>query len=83
MLALHCRQLTDELLCSETNLERCSQQLNQQIESAGQQLLEADRTIKELVQTLGERDQQIQTMASSWGWKLMRLWQRLLKRAGT
>ena len=83
MLALHCRQLTDELLCSETNLERCSQQLNQQIESAGQQLLEADRTIKELVQTLGERDQQIQTMASSWGWKLTRWWQRLWQQAGT
>ena len=79
LLALHCRQLADQLLCSQTNLERC----NQQIESAGQQLLEADHTIKELVQTLGERDQQIQTMASSWGWKLTRLWQRLWKRAGT
>ena len=93
LLALQCRQLESsrkqkeaELLCSETNLDRCNQQLKQlkqHIESAGQQLLEADRTIKELVQTLGERDQQIQTMASSWGWKLMRLWQRLLKRAGT
>ena len=79
LLALHCRQLQTsceqkeaDLLCSETNLERCSQQL-----------LQADSTIKELVQRLTERDQQIQTMANSWGWKLTRLWQRLWKRAGT
>ena len=79
LLALHCRQLQTtceqkeaDLLCSETNLERCSQQL-----------LEADSTINELVQRLAERDQQIQTMARSWIWKLTRLWQRLWKRAGT
>ena len=76
-MALQYRKLAEELLCSETNLERCSQQLNQQIDSASQQLLEADSTIKELVQRLEKRDQQIQIMASSWGWKLMRLWQRL------
>jgi lipopolysaccharide biosynthesis protein len=73
LLALHYRLLAEELLCSETNLESCGQQIS----SASQQLLEADSTIKELVQRLEKRDQQIQIMASSWGWKLMRLWQRL------
>ena len=67
-LAVQCRRLH--------HLERSNQQLNQQ-------LSKADSTIKELIQTLQARDQEIQSMASSWGWKLMRLWQRLLKRAGT
>ena len=71
LLALHCRQLSADLLCSETNLERCNKQLSN-----------ADATIKELIQTLEDRDQKIQTMASSWGWKLTRLLQRL-KQAGT
>ena len=78
-LAMQCRRLHH----IKTNLERSNQQLNQQFDSANQQLSKADSTIKELVQTLQARDQEIQTMASSWGWKLMRLWQRLLKRAGT
>ncbi len=89
LLALHYRQLTThcnqkeaELLCSETNLERCSNQLNQQINSAGEQLSKADATIKELMQTLGEKDQQIQIMARSWGWRLTRLLKRVA-RAGT
>ena len=79
LLALCYRQLADELLCSETNLERSNKQLN----SADQQLLQADKTIKELIQKLEQRDQQIQTMASFWGWKLTRLWKRLWQRAGT
>ena len=78
-LAMQCRRLHH----ITTNLERSNQQLNQQFDSANQQLSKADSTIKELVQTLLARDQEIQSMASSWGWKLMRLWQRLLKRAGT
>ena len=71
LLALQFRQLSADLICSETNLERCNIQLSN-----------ADATIKELVQTLQDRDQRIQIMASSWGWKLTRLWQRL-QRAGT
>ena len=78
-LAMQCRRLHH----ITTNLERSNQQLNQQFDSANQQLSKADSTIKELVQTLQARDQEIQTMASSWGWKLTRLWQRLWQQAGT
>ena len=79
LLASRCRQTEEMLLCSETNLERCNAQLDQQIEAADQQLREADKQLREADTTIRGLNHQVMVMASSWGWKLTCLLRKLVR----
>ena len=82
LLASRYRHTEETLLCSETNLERCNAQLNQQIESADKQLREADKQLREAETTIRGLNHQVMVMTSSWGWKLTCLLKKLT-RTGT
>ena len=58
------------------------QEADEQLQEADEQLKDADATIRTLMKTVTQRDQQIGMMASSWGWKLTRLLKKLT-RTGT
>ncbi len=74
VMAACIRHQDEQLQCTKANLERSTEQLK----SADSQLKEASETIQRLLQSIHERDQQIDLMRP-WWWKLMRMFKKLVR----
>jgi lipopolysaccharide biosynthesis protein len=91
-LASRVREEHEQRTCAETNLERCSEQLEQhiietgkQLTAADEQLRAADQQIRELMEKVAERDERLHAIRRSLSWTLTRplRWLKERVRAGT
>ena len=91
-LAARLREEHEQRTCAETNLARCSEQLEQhiteadtQLRAADEQLRGADQQILGLMKQVAERDERLHAIRRSLSWKLTRplRWLKGRERAGT
>jgi lipopolysaccharide biosynthesis protein len=81
LMAARLRQEHEQRNCAETNLARCSEQLERHITTADAQLRAADAQLRTLLKQVAERDQRLETMARSLSWRLTRPLRWLKRRA--
>lgn len=85
LMAAQLREEHSQRICAETNLQRCSEQLDQHIRDTDQQLQDADQQLQTLMAQVSERDQRLEAMARSLSWRLTRplRWRKRPGPAGT
>jgi lipopolysaccharide biosynthesis protein len=83
LLAARARSEYEQRLCDETNLAKCTKQLQELTASAESQLRSADSQISSLMAAVKDRDQRLQDLQRSLSWRLtrpLRLLVRLTRR---